>query len=315
MEDPEDLCVRTARVGGQLAGSPLALAIALALVQACAGAGQPPATAAGLAKDGSRAAAPETDDTAAPTIAERKAAPSDDQAAKATADDPATPAPRDLAAAVVTAQDRDPKDRAKDPLRKPEALLRFMELQPGMRVADLGAGSGYTTELLARAVGQEGQVFAQNNRRTLEKFVRESWPARLRKPAMANVVRVDAELSDPLPKSATELDRITMIFFYHDAIALDADVAAMNRDVFAALKPGGLFIVADHHAREGSGVADTKTLHRIDRETVVEQITAVGFELVDETAFLRDPNDTRDWKVWERGFQTDRFVLKFKKPE
>lgn len=258
-------------------------------------------------------AAPGTSTATAPTADKPASAiPGSSQAA---GDQANAALPTHLADQVVAASDRDPADVEKDALRRPAELLRFVDVRAGMRVADLGAGSGYTTELLARAVGPNGRIYAQNNRHTLEKFVRESWPARLAKPVMSNVVRVDAELDSPLPAPATDLDLVTMIFFYHDAVALDADVGAMNRAVLAALKPGGLFVVADHHGQAGSGTRDSKTLHRIDVESVKTQVLAAGFELVGEADFLRNTDDTRDWKVWERGFQTDRFVLKFRKPQ
>jgi predicted methyltransferase len=122
----------------------------------------------------------------------------------------------------VSAPDRTPDDRALDAGRKPAELLAFAGIRPGMRVAELGAGGGYTTELLARAVGPTGTVYAQNNRLILDRFAEKPWSARLTRPVMANVVRVDREFDDPLPPAASNLDAVVIILFYHDLFWMGA---------------------------------------------------------------------------------------------
>lgn len=103
---------------------------------------------------------------------------------------------------IVAAPDRTPEDREADARRHPAELLEFIAVAPGERVADLGAGSGYTTELLARAVGPTGVVYAQNDRATIAKFVSESWPKRLERDATRNVVRMDREFDAPFAAEA-----------------------------------------------------------------------------------------------------------------
>jgi predicted methyltransferase len=115
--------------------------------------------------------------------------------------------------ALVGAADRSDDDRALDPQRKPVEFLEFLQVRPGMRVAELIAGFGYTTELLARAVGEGGVVYAQNNRFVLERFAEAGWAARLATPAMKPVVRVDRELDDPLPLEARDLDLVVIMLF------------------------------------------------------------------------------------------------------
>ncbi|MEO8040841.1 MAG: M24 family metallopeptidase, partial [Betaproteobacteria bacterium] len=145
-----------------------------------------------------------------------------------------------LAKTVVAAPDRSPEDRALDAARKPAELLAFVGIQPGWVVADLGAGGGYTTELLKRAVGADGTVYAQNAKAMLEKFLEKPWSARLASPAMDGVVRLDREFDDPFPDGLEALDAVTLVLFYHDAVWLGVDRAAMNKAVFEALKPGCL---------------------------------------------------------------------------
>ncbi len=225
----------------------------------------------------------------------------------------------DLAPAVVAAPDRAAEDRALDGGRHPAELLAVAGIAPGMRVADLQAGGGYTTELLARAVGPTGRVFGQNTPFVLQRFAEKPWSARLAKPVMANVVRVDRELEDPLPPEATDLDAITLVLFYHDAVWQKVDRARMNAAIFRALRPGGVFVVVDHSARAGAGTQDTETFHRIDESVVKDEVTRAGFKLAAEADFLRNPADARDWNdspraAGDRRGTSDRFVLKFVRP-
>lgn len=235
---------------------------------------------------------------------------------------PPTPPTPDVQRAVmeaVFAEDRSEEDVALDEGRKPQRLLTFFGVGPGMRVAELAAGGGYTAELLARVVGPNGTVYGQNSPFLLKRFAEAPWSERLKKPVMANVKRLDREFVDPLPEEATNLDVVTMVLFYHDMVWQGVDRARMNEAVFKALKPGGVFGIVDHSAREGSGVEDVETLHRIEESVLRNEIEQAGFMLQESADFLRNPDDTRDWNAsprvaGERRGQSDRFVLKFAKP-
>ena len=232
---------------------------------------------------------------------------------------PATVSVPDAVRAIVAAPDRSEADRALDAGRHPAEMLAFFGVAPRMKVAELGAGGGYTAELLARAVGPTGVVYAQNSKFILERFAAKPWTERLAKPVMKRVVRVDREFDDPLPPEARGLDAVFIVLFYHDTVWLKVDRAKMNKAIFAALKPGGVFAVIDHSAKAGTGLADVQTLHRIDEQTLKGEIEQAGFELAAEGDFLRNPGDARDWNdspstAGERRGTSDRFVLKFVKP-
>jgi predicted methyltransferase len=137
---------------------------------------------------------------------------------------------------------------------------------------------------------------------------------RLRKPAMKNVVHVVRELDDPMPADVRNLDLVTFNFNYHDVTYMNVDRAKMNRAVFSALKPGGIYIVADHSGRPGTGVTEGKTLHRIEEAAVRREVEAAGFRFVAEGGFLRNPQDPRDAPVFKPKQPNDEFVLKFVKP-
>ena len=221
--------------------------------------------------------------------------------------------------AIVDAVDRSEADRAIDAGRRPTEMLAFYGIAPGMKGAGLGAGGGDTAELVARAVGAAGVVYAQNNKFIVERFAQKPWSERLAKPIMKNVVRVDREFDEPLPPEAHDLDAVFMVLFYHDTVWMETDRAKMNSAVFKALKPGGVFAIIDHSGRAGTGATETKTLHRIDEAVVTKELTAAGFKLGGEASFLRNAGDARDWNdapsaaAAKRG-TSDRFVLKFVKP-
>lgn len=221
---------------------------------------------------------------------------------------------------MIDAKDRTDADRALDAGRHPGELLAFAGIKPGMKVADLISGSGYTTELLARAVGKKGVVYAQNNKFIVEKFAAAPWAERLARPVNKDVVRVERELEEPLPPEAKDLDAVFMVLVYHDTYWLKTDRARMNKAIFDALEPGGAYIVVDHSGRTGSGSSEVMSLHRIEESVVRAEIEAAGFKLESEGMFLRDPQDARDWNASpmaakERRGHSDRFVLKFVKPK
>ena len=218
---------------------------------------------------------------------------------------------------AVAAEDRSEEDVALDQGRQPQRLFTFLGVAPGMRVAELGAGGGYSAEILARIVGPEGKVYGQNSKFMLERFAEVPWSKRLLEPVMSNVVRVDREFDDPLPPDVKDLDMVTMILFYHDTVWMGTDRDKMNRAIFAALKSGGVYGIVDHSAREGAGVADAQTLHRIEESVVRAEVEKAGFLLQESADFLRNPDDTRDWNAspsgaGEKRGTSDRFVLEIR---
>ncbi|MDB4991241.1 MAG: putative Methyltransferase [Myxococcaceae bacterium] len=220
---------------------------------------------------------------------------------------------------VVDAPDRDPADRSLDQGRKPAELLAFIGVRRGMRVADIGAAGGYTAELLARVVTPSGRVYLQNSPFLLARFAEKPLTERLQKPVMKDAVRLDRDFDDPFPGDLQGLDIVSDILFYHDTVWMNVDRARMNKAIFDALKPGGLYVVVDHSSAVGKGISEVESLHRIEESVVKAEIEAAGFSLVESADFLRSKDDTRDWSAsprfaGERRGSSDRFVLKFRKP-
>src|SRR5450432_3848974 len=216
--------------------------------------------------------------------------------------------------AIVAAPDRSDGDRQADQRRQPARMLAFAGVKTGMKVLDMEANAGYSTELLARAVGPDGVVYAQDSAALIERFVKDKFDIRAEKPAMKNVVHVIRNFDDPIPPEVSGLDMITFFFAYHDITYMEVDRAEMNRKMFAALKPGGFLVIADHSARPGDGTTVAKTLHRIEESVLRQEIEAAGFKLAEEGNFLHHPEDPRDTAVFRPQVPVDEFVLKYQKP-
>jgi predicted methyltransferase len=220
--------------------------------------------------------------------------------------------------AIVGAKDRIDEDRKLDAGRRPAELLAFLGVAPGQRIVEIGAYQGYTAELLGRAVAPNGKVYAQDPA-SFNKFTTKVWEGRRGNPAMKNIVHVERPFDSPVPPDVKDLDAVVCGLFYHDMVWLKIDRAKMNASVFKALKPGGMYLIYDHSAREGAGTGDAKTLHRIEEKVVRDEVERAGFKLVATASFLRHADDKRDWDASDeapaelRG-SSDRFVLKFVKP-
>jgi predicted methyltransferase len=217
--------------------------------------------------------------------------------------------------ALVAAPDRSDADHNTDKRRNPLKLLNFIGVKEGMKVLDMEAGAGYTTELLARAVGPNGLVYAQDSAEVMERQVKDKFDLRAQKPAMKKVIHVIRNYDDPLPADVHNLDLITFLFAYHDMTYMQVDRAEMNRKLFGALKPGGYLLIADHSANAGDGTSVGKTLHRIEESALRKEVEAAGFKFVSEGDFLRHPEDKRDVIVFRAPTPVDEFVLKYQKPQ
>jgi predicted methyltransferase len=238
-------------------------------------------------------------------------------------------------AEILASPDRRPADRTNDIRRKPDQMLAFIGVRPGMVALDLSAGGGYTTELIARAVGPAGRVYGQSRPRDPNRPVpvpaaaegaAAPTPAppssavalaeRAKNPAAGNIVAVVRTFEDPVPPEAASngLDLVTLMFNYHDLGWIGADRAQMNRAVFAALKPGGMYVIADHSGRPGTGISESGTLHRVEEAFLRQEVEAAGFRLGDEGNFLRNPGDPRDRNTPDPPQPKDEFVLKYVKP-
>jgi predicted methyltransferase len=219
--------------------------------------------------------------------------------------------------AAIAHPDRPASDRDIDASRKPAEILKFAGLAPGAIVVELGAGGGYTTELAARVVGDDGRVYGQ----ALQ-------PNRVRGNRLPNVVALEPhllyDLGDTLGQAGLEngqADVVLVFFALHD-MYLNSRInkPRLYRTLSDSLRPGGLLVILDNAARPDSGIDDTRRLHRIGEQFVIRELQQAGFELDGTSNALRNPDDDpgKPWNSFlspvERGFQ-DRFALRFRKPD
>ncbi len=238
------------------------------------------------------------------------------------------------ATALVSAPNRSPADRINDERRKPAETLAFIGVRPGMTALDVSAGRGYTTELIARAVGPTGKVYGQRPP-PRESATPPAQPEGVAAPAAPqasaapvmptladrvrttpNIVAVQRPFEDPAPPEVASgaLDLVTLMFNYHDFGHMGVDRARANAAIFKALKPGGIYVIADHSGRPGTGISESGTLHRVEEALVKQEVEAAGFRLIATGNYLRNPADPRDKNTPVPAMPKDQFVLKFVKP-
>lgn len=221
--------------------------------------------------------------------------------------------------AAVAAAERPASDRERDAARKPAEVLAFAGVQPGWRIGEYMPGGGYFTRVLARAAGPEGRVWAYQPTeivRMRPAFLTEIQAAAAER-GLENVTVVSEPTRDfgaPEP-----LDLVFTVQNYHDLYgpyAAEGTGAAFDRAAFAALKPGGVYLVIDHHAAAGTGLSGAGQQHRIERAAAVEAITAAGFVLEAQSDLLANPDDPLTASVFDPSIRgrTSQFMLRFRKP-
>lgn len=230
----------------------------------------------------------------------------------------AAPVPAYIATAVAD-PGRPAADTSRDEGRLPGAMLAFAGVKPGMTVVDLLPGGGYFTRIFAKAVGPKGMVVAYYNSANDERAKAAgrdlSTQGQDLKAAYPNI----SVVRTPLPTMTLPMpaDIIWTSDNYHDLHNPNAnDIPALNKAIYAALKPGGYYVMIDHRALKGAGPSVTSTLHRMDEDIAKQEILAAGFKLVAEGKDLTRPSDDDGKRVFEAGEHdhTDQMMLKFQKP-
>jgi predicted methyltransferase len=216
-------------------------------------------------------------------------------------------------AAIVNAPDRSDADRKNDERREPAKIPALAGVKPGWNILDMGAGAGYSTELMARATGPTGKVYGRNPPDMMER-ARTAYEERAKSPAMKNVTTLMRGFEDPVSADVKNLDLVTFFYAYHDVTYMAVDRVKMDHALYGALKPGGHLVIADYAALPGTGTSVSKTLHRIEEDFLKKEVEAAGFKLVEEGDFLRNPKDPHDMPIFRPQIPIDIFVLKFQKP-
>jgi predicted methyltransferase len=227
-------------------------------------------------------------------------------------------APSENIAKAVADTARPEADRARDIDRLPAELVALVGMKPGSKVGEILPGGGYFTRIFSKVVGPQGVVYAWMTVPAAPPPAGGRDPAGPMRALAADPNYSNIKLANLDPNAALPepVDIVWTSLNYHDLHNRpNADLTANNKMVWNSLKPGGLYVVIDHAAENGSGSRDSSTLHRIDPELVKKEVTAVGFKLATDSPLLKHAADDRKKPSREidRG-KTDQFVFVFQKP-
>ena len=223
----------------------------------------------------------------------------------------AAPAARAEIATAINDASRPQADKDRDVMRHPAELLAFIGVKRGDKVAELVPGGGYVTRLLAKVVGPTGHVYATNMPTLNERFKTGVNPI-IADSSYGNVSVVETPLE--MMKFPEPVDIVFTSENYHDFQNMGmfkTDTSAMDKAAFAALKPGGLYVITDYVSAAGTGKTQTQSLHRIDPAVIKQEVQAAGFQLMEESNAMMNPTDNLTGRSGQGSSQT---MLKFRKP-
>ena len=229
----------------------------------------------------------------------------------------AAPSVPDYITTAVADPGRPAEDNKRDADRKPAEVLAFAGVKPGDTVVDFIPGKGYFTRIFSKVVGAKGRVYALEPTEIDKEVPDELGALKALAAQYPNISVIDQPVFPFKVPGAVDLVWTSQNYHdLHDPFMGSPDVAKLDKQIYGALKPGGIFLVLDHAATPGSGLANTNDLHRIDPETVKQEVTAAGFEFVGASDVLHNPDDSHAIKVFDPSIRgrTDQFIFKFRKP-
>ena len=215
---------------------------------------------------------------------------------------------RAQAEAVVNSPARTPDERLDD-RRNPVELLLFTGVEPGMKVADIDAGGGWTSQLMARAVGPTGKLYSRTSSNRVEELQKQ-----LNDLGLKHAIAVGRDMTDPLPPEVNDLDIVIVQFAYHHLITRPEEIRQQAyANVMKSLKPGGVFIVVDTQAKNGAGPETGNTIHRLAPDLMRKDLEKAGFRFVAAADYLQNPKDPLDVSGREVEGTPSAFVHKYQK--
>jgi len=223
-----------------------------------------------------------------------------------------------LMAQEIDLSGRTEQDTSRDANRKPAQMINYVGVKPGDSVLDLLAGSGYYSEILSRAVGENGSVVLQIPKAYL-KYVEKPLEQRLAGDRLKNVTYLLSEAED-VKLGSDKFDSAFLVLGYHDMFnksdSWNFTADAVMPQVLKALKPGGKLLIIDHNTAPGHGIDETNTLHRIEADFVKADLEKRGFRFLSSSDKLANKSDDHTKGVFDKAIRgkTDRFVLLFEKP-
>ena len=223
----------------------------------------------------------------------------------------AAPVPDYIAKAVSDAG-RPKTDSERDSLRFPGETIAFAGVKPGMTIAEFFPAGGYYTRMLSAAVGPKGKIIGIEN----PKWDKGQDAKMAAEPGRSNVAIQFSKFGEF--KLDQKVDMVWITQNYHDLHVAEygpVDMAAFNKRVYDALKPGGTYFILDHQANAGTNDAGVAKVHRIEKAVVIKEVTAAGFKLAGESKILARPADDHTKMSSDPAIKshTDQYILKFQK--
>ena len=220
--------------------------------------------------------------------------------------------------AALAAESRPEADRERDRNRRPLATLKFFGLKDDMRVLELLPGGGWYTRVLAPVLAEDGKLYVSlGTGRISERVLPEPGFEKVEVlETTANIRRSPDRpiyLADEFEFGVSDID---MVLTFRNVHNFDAESRArVNRQVFAVLKPGGLYGVVDH-TRRHMEADDPENRRRIDPVLVIKELLDLGFEFVGYSDLHFRADDELEYEVGRRSVSgnTDRFTFLFRKP-
>ncbi len=210
-------------------------------------------------------------------------------------------------------QSRPDTDTERDEKRLPAEVLDFFGIEDGYKVGEMNSGRGYLSAIAAYALEDSGEVYSHTAPQSVERWKGNPIEKRLETYPQKNLIPIVGEME--APNFPSEMDIIFNSMTYHDTVWTKADRLKMNQNIFDSLKTGGSYCILDHHAKDGHGIDDCHSIHRIEKAFVIEEVSRAGFYFDDDSDLLENDKDPLDQMVFEKDIrdQTSRFILVFKK--
>ena len=186
-------------------------------------------------------------------------------------------------------QNRPDTDSERDQNRKPADVLNFFEIKEGQKIGEMNSGRGYMSAIAAYVLEGSGEVYSHTAPQSVERWKGNPIEKRLETYPQENLIPIVGEME--APNFPNDMDMIFNSMTYHDTVWTETDRMAMNENIFNSLKVGGSYCILDHHAKDGHGIDDCHSIHRIEKAFVIEEVSRAGFYFDDESDLLENPED------------------------
>jgi len=213
---------------------------------------------------------------------------------------------------AINTSSRTDIEKSRDINRKPIETLRFFGLQANMKVIELMPGKGWYSKILSAALAEKGQFYAAFNTKRIPESVKYTATGALsdfKKQAGPGYIF-------DITKATMGVTNVDMVLTFRNIHNFTAPARMkLNKAVFDALKPGGVYGIVDHSKRHMEGFT-AATWRRIDPVLIIKEAVQAGFIFEDFSPLHARAEDNLQFDTKHESLvnESDRFTLKFRKP-